>query len=209
MDSPISDGATRGPGVPRAPPPPRRNAHPRVKHRLFQRRAGPGPAPNRNIDHAHFIVEAAGAKPGERHEEPGGALRALRERRRLCRRLVFSRSGKVLADRFHHVLKRTPTEVRRALAYVLLNARKHFRQHRRRIPPVVLDGASSGVARSCPVARHFVGGVAPPQVVEDLLVLGPIVDSSDAIERRCNQAVVLAELVHRLHADSAFRHRAH
>ena len=58
---------------------------------------------------------------------------------------MFSRSGKVLADRFHHVLKRTPTEVRRALAYVLLNARKHCRQRRRRVPPVVLDGASSGL----------------------------------------------------------------
>ena len=58
---------------------------------------------------------------------------------------VFGRSGKVLADRFHHVLKRTPTEVRRALAYVLLNARKHYRQRRRRVPPVVLDGASSGL----------------------------------------------------------------
>ena len=51
----------------------------------------------------------------------------------------------MLADRFHHVVKRTPTEVRRALAYVLLNARKHFRQRRRREPPVVLDGASSGL----------------------------------------------------------------
>ena len=44
-----------------------------------------------------------------------------------------------------HVLKRTPTEVRRALAYVLLNARKHYRQRRRRTPSVVLDGASSGL----------------------------------------------------------------
>ena len=96
-------------------------------------------------DHAHFLIEAAGgAAAGERHEEPGGAIRALRERRR-CRRLVFGRKGRVLAGRFHHVLKRTPTEVRRALAYVLLNARKHYRKRRRRIPPVVLDGASSGL----------------------------------------------------------------
>jgi len=39
-----------------------------------------------------------------------------------------SDGGRVLADRFHHVVKRTPTEVRRALAYVLLNARKHYRE---------------------------------------------------------------------------------
>ena len=58
---------------------------------------------------------------------------------------VFERTGKVLADRFHHVVKRTPTEVRRALAYVLLNVRKHYRDRRGRKPPVVLDGASSGL----------------------------------------------------------------
>ncbi len=55
------------------------------------------------------------------------------------------RVGRVQADRFHHAVKRTPTEVRWAVAYVLLNARKHFRQRRRRVPPVVLDGASSGL----------------------------------------------------------------
>ncbi|MCY3623434.1 MAG: hypothetical protein OXH68_17215, partial [Gammaproteobacteria bacterium] len=32
-----------------------------------------------------------------------------------------------------------------ALAYVLLNARKHYRERRGRKPPVVLDGASSGL----------------------------------------------------------------
>ncbi len=62
-----------------------------------------------------------------------------------CVNRVFGRVGRVLADRFHHAVKRTPTEVRRAVAYVLLNARKHFRQRRRRVPPVVLDGASSGL----------------------------------------------------------------
>ena len=31
------------------------------------------------------------------------------------------------------------------MAYVLLNARKHYRERRGRKPPVVLDGASSGL----------------------------------------------------------------
>ena len=48
----------------------------------------------------------------------------------------------MLAGRFHCAVKRTPTEVQRALAYVLLNARKHYRERRRRVPPLVLDGAS-------------------------------------------------------------------
>ena len=34
--------------------------------------------------------------------------------------------GRVLADRFHHAVKRTPTEVRRAVAYVLLKARERY-----------------------------------------------------------------------------------
>ena len=61
-----------------------------------------------------------------------------------------------------HAVKRTPTEVRRAVAHVLLNARKHFRQPRRRMPPVVLDGASSGL--------WFDGwkGHAPPCTAADL-----------------------------------------
>jgi len=56
--------------------------------------------------------------------------------------------GRVLAGRFHHVLKRTPAEVRRALAYVLLNARgrqdssetrmaQGFRLSRRSVTPLV------------------------------------------------------------------------
>ena len=53
---------------------------------------------------------------------------------------VFGRTGQVLADHFHHLVKRTPTEVRRALAYVLLNVRKHFWQRRRAGAPVVLAG---------------------------------------------------------------------
>src|SRR5262245_42031247 len=39
---------------------------------------------------------------------------------------VFARSGAVLDGRYHHRLLRTPREVRRALAYVLLNARRHL-----------------------------------------------------------------------------------
>ena len=39
---------------------------------------------------------------------------------------------------------RTPREVRNALAYVLLNARKHWAQRFGQAPPVRLDEASSG-----------------------------------------------------------------
>ena len=90
-------------------------------------------------DHAHFLVEAQGKVC------LANGMKSLGARFARCVNRVFGRAGRVLADRFHHVVKRTPTEVRRALAYVLLNVRKHFWQRRRGEPPVVLDGASSGL----------------------------------------------------------------
>ena len=64
------------------------------------------------------------------------------------------------------VLK-TPREVRRALAYVLLNARKHYFEARRGRPPVVLDVCSSGA--------WFDGWRHPPPARErdELLMVHP------------------------------------
>jgi hypothetical protein len=58
---------------------------------------------------------------------------------------VFRRRGAVLADRYHAHVLRTPREVRNALAYVLLNARRHAAKLGRRlsIAPAI-DPASSG-----------------------------------------------------------------
>ena len=90
-------------------------------------------------DHAHFLVEA------DDKISLANGMKSIGARFARCVNRVCERAGRVLATRFHHVLKRTPTEVRNALAYVLLNARKHYRQRRGRKPPVVLDGASSGL----------------------------------------------------------------
>jgi hypothetical protein len=57
---------------------------------------------------------------------------------------VFQRCGSVLFGRYHLHALRTPREVRNALAYVLLNARKHWRQRNGAAPPIRLDVASSG-----------------------------------------------------------------
>jgi len=66
---------------------------------------------------------------------------------RLARALnrVAGRSGPVLDSRYHHRSLRSPREVRRALAYVLLNARRHLakRRHVARSAAVPLDPASS------------------------------------------------------------------
>ena len=98
-------------------------------------------------NHAHFLVEA------DDKEKLANGMKSLGARFARCVNRVFGRRGRVLATRFHHVVKRTPTEVRNALAYVLLNARKHFRERRGYRP--ALDAASSG--------RWFDGwGTSPP-----------------------------------------------
>jgi hypothetical protein len=50
----------------------------------------------------------------------------------------------VLLGRYHARALRTPREVRNAIAYVLLNARKHWTERTGDVPPVRLDEASSG-----------------------------------------------------------------
>ena len=89
-------------------------------------------------DHAHLIVEAAGKPALGRGMKSVGARFARAVNR------VFERSGPVLYGRYHLHLLKTPREVRNALAYVLLNARKHFRKRRGVAPPVLVDEASSG-----------------------------------------------------------------
>jgi hypothetical protein len=70
---------------------------------------------------------------------------------------VFQRRGAVLDGRYHVRILRSPREVRRALAYVLLNARRHLAKRLgagRRM--VHLDAASS--------ARWFDGWRWRPRV---------------------------------------------
>ena len=54
---------------------------------------------------------------------------------------VFGRSGPVLDGRYHAVVLRTPLQVRRALRYVLLNARHHAKRVSKTL---CIDPASSG-----------------------------------------------------------------
>jgi REP element-mobilizing transposase RayT len=89
-------------------------------------------------DHAHLIVEARG------REALARGMKSIAARLARAVNRVFARSGPVLDGRFHHRVLRTPREVRNALAYVLLNARRHFaKRSGGRRPPVRLDVASS------------------------------------------------------------------
>ncbi len=90
-------------------------------------------------DHAHLIVEA-GSK-----EDLASGMKSLGSRFARAVNRVFRRRGRVLADRYHLHVLRTPREVRHAIAYVLLNARRHLAKLARRLPArPILDPASSG-----------------------------------------------------------------
>ena len=90
-------------------------------------------------DHVHMIVEARSAR------DLACGLKAIVARFARAVNRVFHRAGRVLADRCHVHVLRTPREVRNAIAYVLLNARRHLAKRGRR-PPADgrIDAASSG-----------------------------------------------------------------
>jgi REP element-mobilizing transposase RayT len=70
-------------------------------------------------NHVHVIVEATSA------HDLGSGMKSLGSRLARAVNRVLSRRGPVLADRYHVRVLRTAREVRNALAYVLLNARRH------------------------------------------------------------------------------------
>jgi len=90
-------------------------------------------------DHLHLIAEADDARA------LANGLKSIGARLARAVNRVLGRSGPVLDGRYHHRVLRTPREVQRALAYVLLNARHHLRRRRGAgNASRVLDPASSG-----------------------------------------------------------------
>jgi REP element-mobilizing transposase RayT len=90
-------------------------------------------------NHVHLIVEA------ECRDALGRGMKAIGARLARAVNRVFRRSGPVLADRYHVRVLRTPREVRNALAYVLLNARRHAARAGRALSrALAIDPASSG-----------------------------------------------------------------
>jgi REP element-mobilizing transposase RayT len=90
-------------------------------------------------NHAHLIVEAAD------RDALGRGMKALGARIARAVNRVFARSGPVLADRYHVRVLNTPREVRHALAYVLLNGRRHAARAGRQLNrALAIDPASSG-----------------------------------------------------------------
>lgn len=71
-------------------------------------------------NHAHLIVEASDQR------SLGRGMMAIGARLARAVHRVTKRTGPVLADRYHVRRLATPTEVRNALRYMLLNARHHL-----------------------------------------------------------------------------------
>ena len=89
-------------------------------------------------NHLHLLVEAADK------EALGRGMKAISTRVAHAVHRAFGLVGAVLHGRYHLRILRTPREVRNALAYVLLNARKHWTQRWGFAPALRLDEASSG-----------------------------------------------------------------
>jgi len=89
-------------------------------------------------NHLHLLVESAGK------DALGRGMKAISARVARAVQRAFGVAGPVLHGRYHLRVLRTPREVRNALAYVLLNARKHWRERHGTPPPEGLDEASSG-----------------------------------------------------------------
>ena len=91
-------------------------------------------------DHVHLLIETESAVA------LGNGMKSLAARLARAVNRVFDRRGAVLDGRYHHRALGTPREVRAALAYVLLNARKHAGQRVSVAPnsDCWVDPASSG-----------------------------------------------------------------
>jgi REP element-mobilizing transposase RayT len=88
-------------------------------------------------NHAHLVIEADDARA------LGRGMKALGARFARAVNRMLGRKGRILADRYHFEVLRTPRRVRNALAYVLLNLRKHLAQSGG-VAPTAIDPASSG-----------------------------------------------------------------
>ena len=88
-------------------------------------------------DHLHLLVEAHDRAALSRGLQ-GLLIRVAKALNRL-----WSRRGRVFADRYHDRILKTPLEVRRALVYVLDNGRKHAREGRAVRVPQAIDTFTS------------------------------------------------------------------
>lgn len=101
-------------------------------------------------NHVHLIVEAEASGALTRGMQ-GFSIRVAKGLNKMMRR-----EGRVLADRYHAHVLRTPTEARRAVAYVRNNHRKHMAQVGETFSPEYEDLFASSAGRvSLPAPRSW------------------------------------------------------
>ena len=110
-------------------------------------------------NHAHLLVEA------DDREALARGMTSLATRFALAINRVLGRTGRVLADRYHHRILTCPRQVRNALAYVLLNARRHAGRRRAAnlVPAPRLAAVRPARSERDPGrARSLAGGLREP-----------------------------------------------
>src|SRR5262245_838114 len=90
-------------------------------------------------DHMHLLIEA------RNNYSIACGMKSVGARLGKLANRLFHRAGNVLDGRYHSRAITTPLEARRALAYVLLNARRHAWKRGRTLPRPSIDPASSGI----------------------------------------------------------------
>ena len=121
-------------------------------------------------DHVHLIVEASD------QDALGSGMKSINCRIARAVQRVFGVTDRIMLGSYHAHLLKTPQQVRRALAYVLMNVRKHWSQKHGEPPNrVQIDEASSarwfeGFTRELPADRTGEREVGHPR--SWLLTLG-------------------------------------
>ena len=95
-------------------------------------------------NHLHFIVEAVDGEALAR------GMQGLEVRIAKGLNRMMGRKGRVFGDRYHARILRTPTEVKRALRYVLENHQKHAAERGQPLPPSYQDPYTSIAAATGP-----------------------------------------------------------
>ena len=100
-------------------------------------------------NHVHLILEVE-----SRHALTRG-MRSLGNRLAKGLNRMMERSGRVLADRYHVAVLRTPQQVRNAINYVLSNTRKHMVERGERVAGVVADRYAAGPVEQVPATMRL------------------------------------------------------
>jgi REP element-mobilizing transposase RayT len=102
-------------------------------------------------NHIHLLVEAAS------RDSLARAFKGLGVRLARGLNRMMGKSGRVLGDRYHAHLLRTPTEVRHAMTYIRDNAKKHAAERGETYSAGYVDPYSSAAAHDLvlPVARTW------------------------------------------------------